>query len=368
MIIKRIHLTGNSNISYWGILIWGMALMFSCQEKEFNTFTPVGSGTPHTDILDILQRGSFETDAFITEWTVPKDSLVTFTLDTNRQYNCIIDWGDNSDLTMIFNKSDYNRAQHKYAATATYRIKILGIFPQLNIQENSKPYLYQIIQWGNVSFQTLSLAFFKCENLYSIAAGIPNLESYSSTFSHCTGLVTLPDGLFSNCTKSKSFPMTFSNCINLKSLPPRLFKDCYNAENFAVTFQNTGLISLPQGLFENCSKVTNFTFTFGNCKNLTTLPADLFSYSSNVTSFMRTFSSCNNLYTIPISLFDNCKKVINFSYTFSGCSSLTGTTPITGNLKLWDRAGQPGYPPTINGVKCFGGCLNITDNIPADWR
>ena len=161
---------------------------------------------------------------------------------------------------MIFHKSDYYRAQHKYAATATYRIKILGIFPQLNIQENCKPYLYQIIQWGNVSFQTLALAFFKCENLYSIAAGIPNLESYSSTFSHCTGLMTLPDGLFSNCTKSKSFPMTFSNCTNLKSLPPRLFKDCYNAENFAVTFQNTGLISLPQGLFENCSKVTNFTF------------------------------------------------------------------------------------------------------------
>lgn len=339
----------------------GIFLIYACQNDP-------GLTNYDNDQQELLSRANYDSESFITEWTVPKDSLVTFTLDTNRQYNCIIDWGDNSDLTMIFNKSDYNRAQHKYAATATYRIKILGIFPQLNIQENSKPYLYQIIQWGNVSFQTLSLAFFKCENLYSIAAGIPNLESYSSTFSHCTGLVTLPDGLFSNCTKSKSFPMTFSNCINLKSLPPRLFKDCYNAENFAVTFQNTGLISLPQGLFENCSKVTNFTFTFGNCKNLTTLPADLFSYSSNVTSFMRTFSSCNNLYTIPISLFDNCKKVINFSYTFSGCSSLTGTTPITGNLKLWDRAGQPGYPPTINGVKCFGGCLNITDNIPADWR
>lgn len=339
----------------------GIFLIYACQNDP-------GLTNDDNDQQKLLSRANYDSESFITEWTVPKDSLVTFTLDTNRQYNCIIDWGDNSDLTMIFNKSDYNRAQHKYAATATYRIKILGIFPQLNIQENSKPYLYQIIQWGNVSFQTLNYAFFKCKNLYSIAAGIPNLENYISTFGSCTGLTTLPDRLFANCIKSKSFLQTFANCTNLKSLPPRLFKDCYNIESFNLTFQNTGLTSIPEGLFENCSNVTNFVYTFGDCKNLTTLPADLFTYSPNVTSFVRVFFQCEQLNSIPASLFDNCKNVTNFSYAFYKCSSLTGTTPITGNLKLWDRAGQPGYPPTINGVKCFGGCLNITDNIPADWR
>lgn len=181
---------------------------------------------------ELLSRANYDSESFITEWTVPKDSLVTFTLDTNRQYNCIIDWGDNSDLTMIFHKSDYYRAQHKYAATATYRIKILGIFPQLNIQENCKSYLYQIIQWGNVSFQNLNYAFFKCKNLHSIASGIPNLESYTSTFGSCTGLTTLPDKLFANCTKTKSFLQTFANCTNLKSIPPHLFKNSYNIRKF----------------------------------------------------------------------------------------------------------------------------------------
>jgi len=317
---------------------------------------------------ELLSRANYDSESFITEWTVPKDSLVTFTLDTNRQYNCIIDWGDNSDLTMIFHKSDYYRAQHKYAATATYRIKILGIFPQLNIQENCKPYLYQIIQWGNVSFQTLNYAFFKCKNLHSIASGIPNLESYTSTFGSCTGLTTLPDKLFANCTKTKSFLQTFANCTNLKSISPHLFKNSYNIESFNLTFQNTGLTSVPQGLFENCSNVTNFVYTFGDCKSLATLPADLFAYSPNVISFTRVFFQCEQLNSIPVSLFDNCKNAVNFNYAFYKCSSLTGTTPTTGNLKLWDRAGQPGYPPTINGTKCFGGCLNITDNIPADWQ
>lgn len=339
----------------------GILLIYACQNDP---------GLTNYDNYqqELLSRADYDSESFITEWIIPKDSLITFTLDTNRQYNCIIDWGDNSDLTMIFNKSDYDRAQHKYAATATYRIKILGIFPQLNIQENNKPYLYQIIQWGNVSFETLNYAFFKCKNLYSIASGIPDLENYISTFGSCTGLTTLPDRLFANCIKSKSFFQTFANCTNLKSLPPRLFKDCYNIESFNLTFQNTGLTSVPEGLFENCSNVTNFVYTFGDCKNLTTLPADLFTYSPNVTSFARVFFQCEQLNSIPASLFDNCKNVVNFSYAFYKCSSLTGSTPITGNLKLWDRAGQPGYPPTINGVKCFGGCLNTTDNIPADWR
>lgn len=374
MIIKRIHLTGNSNISYWGILIWGMALMFSCQEKEFNTFTPVGSGTPHTDILDILQRGSFETDAFITEWTVPAATTIVLPLDSAYSYNFIVDWGDDSDLSQVVAFNDPN-ARHTYINSGIYTVRILGTCEAWRWDRSTHPiecrqFLTKIIQWGNVHAKNFEESFAACIALSSIPAGIPNMENFNNTFYGCESLTTLPSGLFSKCVNTTSFSNTFSHCTSLRSLPQDLFNACTAVTEFNGTFYTTGLVYIPEKLFDNCQNITSFQNTFGNCKNITNIPIGLFDKNENVISFLQTFAFCDNLKTIPLRLFDKCKKATDFMLTFYLCFNLTGETPKTNGIELWERAGLIGYPTTINGLICFYGCTNLTNynSIPTNWK
>lgn len=374
MIIKRIHLTGNSNISYWGILIWGMALMFSCQEKEFNTFTPVGSGTPHTDILDILQRGSFETDAFITEWTVPAATTIVLPLDSAYSYNFIVDWGDDSDLSQVVAFNDPN-ARHSYINSGVYTVRILGTCEAWRWGWSTHPiecrqFLTKIIQWGNVHAKNFEESFAACIALSSIPAGIPNMENFNNTFYGCESLTTLPSGLFSKCVNTTSFSNTFSHCTSLRSLPQDLFNACTAVTEFRSTFYTTGLIYIPEGLFDHCPNAVQFVSTFASCKNLTSIPAGLFDKCENTTSFLQTFAFCDNLKTIPLNLFDKCKNAKTFISTFHNCFNLTGETPKTNDIELWERAGLIGYPTPIIGVSCFRGCTNLTNynSIPTNWK
>lgn len=318
-------------------------------------------------------RASFETDAFITEWLVPENGVITLPLDTNYQYNCVIDWGDDCDLTYVYNKADYSKIWHRYTTAGSYRIRILGTFPSWRwlFNTEAKPYLTKIVQWGNVKFQVLDNGFSHCTNLTSIATGIPDVESYSAIFWGCTGLTSLSDGLFSKSITATDFTSMFTDCVNLRTIPPHLFKNCRNATLFAGAFWNTGLVVVPTGVFENCIKVIDFNGIFSSCSNLTTIPSDLFSSCPNVETFGFAFFQCSALQSIPMALFDNCKEVSDFLFTFMNCTALTGTTPKTGGDELWERAGKPGYPATISGWGCFSGCeglSNFQTGIDDGWK
>ena len=374
MIIKRTHLANNSNTSYWGILILGIALMFSCQEKEFNTFAPTGSGMPNTGILDILQRGSFETDAFITEWTVPAATTIVLPLDSAYSYNFIVDWGDDFDLSQVVAFNDPN-ARHTYMNSGIYTVRILGTCEAWRWGWSTHPiecrqFLTKIIQWGNVHAKNFEESFAACIALSSIPAGIPNMENFNNTFYGCESLTTLPSGLFSKCVNTTSFSNTFSHCTSLRSLPQDLFNACTAVTEFRSTFYAAGLIYIPKGLFDYCPNAVQFVLTFASCKNLTSIPAGLFDKCEYATSFLQTFAFCDNLKAIPLNLFDKCKNAKTFLSTFHNCFSLTGETPKTNGIELWERAGLIGYPTSIIGVSCFRGCTSLTDynSIPTNWK
>lgn len=338
--------------------------------SQEGAFTSPDLQDEENNLNSLLTRATIETDAFVTEWIVPEDAIINFPLDTTKQYNCIIDWGDNSSLSYIFNKADYYKSRHIYYTPGVYRIKILGNVPQFTIDNNCKPWLSKIIQWGNIHLEGLSSTFSNCYNLVSIPAGIPNLPAFSFTFKGCTSLQSLPDGLFENCTQTTIFINTFGGCSSLTTLPANLFEKCVNARNFTSTFMDCGLTYLPGGLFEKCINVTAFSMTFHNCQALLTLPADLFSTNTEVTNFNMTFYNCNKLTSIPFTLFNHCKKVTDFEYCFWGCSSLTGKTPKTDSCELWERAGRPGFPGTIYGENCFDGCNGLegyAGGIPKAW-
>lgn len=365
--MKVLHSNQKQTIRYFAFIMLFMAtLAMGCSNnEEFDSLNPESENLAE----DLLTKANFDSDAFVTEWLVPKDSVVTLPIDTNKQYICIIDWGDDSELTKIFNKADYKRNHHRYSATGVYRIKILGDYPAWSWSQasNCKDYLTKIVQWGNVNIQDLSYGFSNCTNLASIPAGIPNLSGYTATFLGCIGLISLPDELFAKSRDATSFFATFSWCRNLKTLPPNLFKNCYKVKEFTETFYIAGLISLPDGLFHDCIDVETFNRTFMNCTNLISIPANLFYTCSEVTSMEGIFTKCRQLQSLPSSLFDHCKKITNFTSSFYRCSSLSGETPKTDTFELWDRAGKTGYPEIINGDGCFQGTKFVLSLIPKEW-
>lgn len=72
-----------------------------------------------------------------------------------------------------------------------------------------------------------------------------------STFENCTGLTSIPEGLFKNNVNAISFNNTFGGCIGLKSIPEKLFKYNTNTNNFSWTFRGCGMLNnIPDEIIE----------------------------------------------------------------------------------------------------------------------
>lgn len=117
------------------------------------------------------------------------------------------------------------------------------------------------------------------------------------------------------------------------------------------------------GSFEDSNKSRYFI------PDLIEIPENLFESCPNVISFNNCFESCVGLTSIPLGLFDNFPNAIDFRNCFKYCS-LTGETPSTKGIKLWERAGNKDYPTIINGDGCFESCTELNDyaNIPSNWK
>lgn len=221
--VQKFCINKNNKTGHFSLFLVLMTLLAcGCESQE--TVEPI---TEENSLEDLRTKGSFETDAFITEWIVPKDVDITLPLDPSFSYDFVVDWGDNSKLTVVSNQTNFP-AKHRYSKAGVYQIRILGICETWRwANENtSKKYLTKVVQWGNVEFTSLSSSFYECTALNSIAAGIPNVVSYNSTFANCTNLTSLPEGLFANCNYGKDFSgifchmykFTVSSCRSVQRL------------------------------------------------------------------------------------------------------------------------------------------------------
>ena len=109
-----------------------------------------------------------------------------------------------------------------------------------------------------------------------------NVKSFGSVFSNCSGLTSIPEGIFKNNVNVKSFTGLFAGCSSLISIPEGLFKNNVNAINFVTTFGYSGLRNIPEGLFKNNVNVINFVETFRGCTGLTGIPEDIIELGKKV--------------------------------------------------------------------------------------
>lgn len=113
------------------------------------------------------------------------------------------------------------------------------------------------------------------------------MTNFSYAFQDCSGLTSIPEGLFDKCTEVKDFSSTFCNCYKLHTIPEGLFDKCTKVTSFAWTFgdnefnsKKMEIVSIPRGLFDNCTEVTDFNGTFQGCASLQSIPEGLFKYNT----------------------------------------------------------------------------------------
>lgn len=278
---------------------------------------------------EVIDQGS----PFITEWVIPSDSLsVTLPLryGNGATFNCTVDWGDSTNSTITAH-DDVNRI-HTYESAGTYKIKITGTCEGWNFgYSDDKLKITKVVNFGSGSsfagFKYLQSGFFGCTNLTSLGTA-PIKPSGNGV------------NIFTSC---------FSGCTSLTTIPADLFR--YNIS------------------------ATNFDTCFNGCTSLTTIPVDLFRYNISSVSFGYTFNNCNKL-QLRSDIFyasgEQTTRFLNTRAAFTGCFLRTLYTGSHGTAPdLWNCNFGTGTPIKTS---CFGGAGNSSTSlsnyadIPADWK
>ena len=338
-------------------------------------------------------------------------------------FNFTVDWGD-GNIDTITNTDIESKAIHEYLTAGEKKITITGTFESIapyNESDDARQgynKLTRIEQWGTTGLKTVDLSYLI--NLTQIAqptessfkdlaivrfrdSGIESIPdkmflncskitSFRDVFYNCNNLETIGDYAFAGCNSVTSFYGAFEDCSNLQTIGNNIFENCTNVTNFNGAFYNTAITNIPENLFSTCTNVTDFSLTFAYTL-ITNIPENLFSTCTNVTDFSSTFDN-TAITNIPENIFKNCTKVTDFSNTFRNtaitdipeklflsclevkdffatfaeCENLTGVAP-----ELWLRVPdgeENGYEGTPDGMGCFYGCENLNnyEQIPEYWK
>ncbi|MEW7278287.1 BspA family leucine-rich repeat surface protein [Aquimarina sp. 2201CG1-2-11] len=150
------------------------------------------------------------TDFFITTWeTTAADESITIATSGD-EYNYTVDWGDGTIETGFIGD-----ASHLYTTVGMHTVKITGDFPRFTSSNNlnNARKLRTIEQWGTITWNSFSNAFYGCTNLEIVATDVPDLSNVTS------------------------LNQMFRNCVNLQS-PDFSNWDTSNITNMGLMFTN----------------------------------------------------------------------------------------------------------------------------------
>ena len=268
-------------------------------------------------------------------------------------FNFEVDWGDGTKESGITNANIAEKAKHQYQNEGTYDIKITGTYEVIsrNYQIDNENYEYanrqgieklaKVKQWGTTGIKNIAL--YGVQNLTEIVT--PTESSFKDltyVIFAASGIKSIPDKLFANCTGINSFESCFADCTNLTTIGNYVFANCTSVKSFA-----------------NC---------FNDLKSLTTIGDYLFANCSSAENFSSCFHRCINLIGIGEHMFEGCENVTTLTFTFGGCINLKGKPPelwLTGtNSEKNDYMGNP------DGFGCFNACENLDnyEKIPDYWK
>ena len=177
-------------------------------------------------------------------------------------FDFTVDWGDGITTEKITNANINEQGIHTYNnldVEKEIKISITGTFESIGTTcstvtkgvaaKEGVDQLIRIEQWGTTGVKTVDLS--QLQNLTEIAE--PTESSFKNllyvSFSG-SGITSIPDKMFMNCTQITSFFFTFGECSNLAEIGKNIFEGC-KPENFMATFANcTNLVGDAPELWE----------------------------------------------------------------------------------------------------------------------
>lgn len=160
-------------------------------------------------------------------------------------FNFTVDWGDGNTDT-ITNADIADKATHPYEITDEVRITITGTFESLcsdyydsenykTIYRKGYDKLVRVEQWGTTELKNIDLG--DCTSLTQIAQPTENsFKDLSYVWFSGTGIQSIPDKMFLNCTNITNFSSCFQYCTSLTTIGNNVFEGCTNVKDYSQTF------------------------------------------------------------------------------------------------------------------------------------
>ena len=245
-------------------------------------------------------------------------------IDFFRNDGKIIDYGTGNHTETAYGVEFYN-GEHIIKIS---KFKSLGF-----IDNREGDYDFEIVQWGKIAKENPE-GYINIPNVSKVYE--PEPDKVKIIYANAK-FTEIPEWLFSKKVTSKRMSK-FYYCTGLTSIPEGLFKNNVNARGFVSTFYGcTGLTSIPEGLFKNNVNATNFWNTFGRCTGLTSIPEGLFKNNVNAENFSDIFNGCIGIIGIPEKIIELGKKAKekggNVSRMFRGCTSASNYNSLPDYMK-----------------------------------
>ena len=181
--------------------------------------------------------------------TIELPCLLYASIDGTNQvdatFDFTVDWGD-GNTDSITNANITEKATHQYTETKEMKITITGTFESLcsnyydsenyrTIYRTGYDKLIRVEQWGTTELKTIVLE--NCSNLTQLATPTESsFKDLSCVIFAESGIQSIPDKMFLNCTKITSFSSCFQDCTSLTTIGNNVFEGCTNVEGYRKTF------------------------------------------------------------------------------------------------------------------------------------
>ena len=335
---------------------------------------------------------------FISRWdtNLPGSPNNQITIPTNPDpiytYNYSVDWGDG-----IVDTNVTGSITHTYAIPGIYIVQISGDFPAIYFNSmGDRQKIIEILDWGDIQWQTMENAFYGCTNLNFDAIGSPNLSQVTSLrnmFRFCTSFngivnnwdisnITDISGIFrqANVFNRPLDNWTTNSITDMSSVfeGAALFNEPLDSWNTASVTTMESMFAGAQNFNQNIenwvvTNVTNMSRTFASTgsfnqslnnwdvSNVTTM-AGIFSSSAfnqpldqwivdEVTDMSSMFS--NSPFNQPLQTW-NVDNVTDMSYMFSG-------TAFNQSIEIWNVGNVTDMSGMFQNNRSFNQPLNAWD-------
>ena len=252
-------------------------------------------------------------------------------------------------IIKLFNDSFVKNNKNNF--NIIYNDKELSLISDLEILNDKKSSIIEIILKQTNEITDISKMFSECEELYSFSGlsklDIENVKDISELFTNCK-LINLPDISKWNTSNINNMSGIFRGCFLLYSLPDISKWNTSNVTNFSSMFMGcSNLEELPDISKWDTLKCKEMNNMFMGCSKLKKFP-DISKWDvSSVTNMNSMFYGCSLISNLPDISKWNTKNVVNMSQMFLNCSGLNSLP----ELDKWDTSNLKKYSLMFSNCK-----------------